>query len=195
MNQGLTILRAAQRVATRWKNNGGATREVAAFPSGSGFDDFAWRVSIADVESDGPFSRFDGIDRTIVLLGGDGMTLALDGAREHRLRQPFVPFEFSGETDVDGRLENGPTLDFNLMVRRNEARGKLVVLTGDGKVSIDAGVPLIFIARGEATLIAADGERVHLSTYDAARFNDPAQSWSLTLAADSVALAVHIRPA
>ena len=65
-----------------WKNGAGRTTEIAAHPAGAALDAFAWRVSIADVERDGPFSRFPGIDRTIVLLDGAGMRLACpDGAR------------------------------------------------------------------------------------------------------------------
>ncbi len=51
------------------------------YPAGAALDEFLWRVSIADVERDGPFSRFPGIDRTIVLLEGAGMRL-----RSGRLR-------------------------------------------------------------------------------------------------------------
>src|SRR6185369_11614525 len=58
-----------------WKNGGGRTIEIAVHPVGATLDAFQWRVSIADIERDGPFSRFPGIDRTIVLLEGAGMHL------------------------------------------------------------------------------------------------------------------------
>ncbi len=58
-----------------WKNGAGRTTEIAVYPPGASLDAFLWRVSIADVERDGPFSRFPGIDRTIVLLEGGGMRL------------------------------------------------------------------------------------------------------------------------
>src|SRR4029453_7140835 len=53
-----------------WKNGAGRTTEIAVHPAGAGLDAFAWRVSIASVERNGPFSAFPGIDRTIVLLDG-----------------------------------------------------------------------------------------------------------------------------
>ncbi len=62
-----------------WKNGGGHTTEIAAFPAGAGLASFVWRVSIADVLQDGPFSPFPGIDRTLVLLEGEGMRLSGDG--------------------------------------------------------------------------------------------------------------------
>ena len=56
-----------------WKNGGGSTDEIATYPRGAGLDAFDWRVSIAHVASDGPFSRFPGVERTITLLEGAGM--------------------------------------------------------------------------------------------------------------------------
>ena len=62
-----------------WKNGGGHTTEIAAEPPGAGMASFAWRVSVADIAHDGPFSAFPGVDRTLVLLAGDGMRLATAG--------------------------------------------------------------------------------------------------------------------
>src|SRR4029453_18819910 len=64
----LRLLRAADRVAIPWKNGGGITHDVAL--SGAGPDDFAWRVSIADIERPGPFSSYPGIDRSFVPVHG-----------------------------------------------------------------------------------------------------------------------------
>ena len=69
-----------------WKNGAGRTTEIAVHPPGAALDTFAWRVSIADVERDGPFSRFPGIDRTIVLLEGAGMRLR-SGRSDTRVRR------------------------------------------------------------------------------------------------------------
>ncbi len=54
--------------ATPWKNGGGVTREIVCQPPGAGLAAFDWRVSIATIASDGPFSLFAGIDRVITLL-------------------------------------------------------------------------------------------------------------------------------
>ena len=57
--------------ATRWKNGGGVTREVAKSPSQAPF----WRVSIANVDQEGPFSSFEGLDRILTVIEGKGMVL------------------------------------------------------------------------------------------------------------------------
>ena len=54
---------------------GGSTTEIAVAPPGAGFDDFDWRVSLATITQDGPFSAFPGIDRTLALVDGDGCLL------------------------------------------------------------------------------------------------------------------------
>ena len=112
-----------------WKNGAGRTTEIAVHPAGAGLDAFAWRVSIASVERNGPFSAFPGIDRTIVLLDGAGMRLSGAG-REIDLTTRFVPHEFRGDQSVDCTLVAGPCRDFNAMFRRGRARGSVAVVRG-----------------------------------------------------------------
>lgn len=104
---------------TPWKNGGGTTLELVCSPPGATLSDFDWRVSIATVAASGPFSRFPGIDRTIVLLAGEGMHLrSADGSVDHALIEPGVPFSFPGEAPIDARLVGDVCRDFNLMTRR-----------------------------------------------------------------------------
>lgn len=112
---------------TRWKNGGGATREVVNWPAGAGLDNFDWRVSIASITASGPFSLFPGVDRQIMLLEGDGVRLASD-AFDHRLVSPLEPFAFRGDGTVECTLLGGPSVDFNLMSRRARGTAELRVL-------------------------------------------------------------------
>ena len=59
----------------RWKNGAGWTREIALGPAGASADDFGWRLSVAELEHDAPFSAFPGIDRCIVVIDGAGMAV------------------------------------------------------------------------------------------------------------------------
>ncbi|RZL63467.1 MAG: HutD family protein [Variovorax sp.] len=112
---------------TPWKNGGGSTREVACWPPGASLDAFDWRVSIATIAASGPFSVFPGVDRTIMLLEGDGVRL--QSARfDHSLGTPHKPFAFDGEAAVDCSLRGGASTDFNLMVRRARGAATLRVL-------------------------------------------------------------------
>lgn len=145
----MTIVPFDRLKAVPWKNGLGITREIAVEPQGATMDDFVWRVSIADVDTASPFSRFPGIDRTIVLLEGDGFTMQLDGKPKHALTIPCVPFAFVGEATVEVTLAGGATRDFNLMVRRDVARGVVEVVTGPATLTVGGDIVLIYIAQGE----------------------------------------------
>lgn len=130
--------------AVPWKNGGGVTREIVCQPPGAGLDRFDWRVSIAHIASDGPFSAFAGVDRVITLLEGEGVRLSgTDGSFEHRLDTPLAPFAFAGETPVLGTLLVGDCHDFNVMTRRAACRAVVRVCRGAvDVVSAPAGVLL-----------------------------------------------------
>jgi environmental stress-induced protein Ves len=144
------IIRAADMQPQPWKNGMGVTREVARFPADAGSDDFVWRVSVAEVNSAAPFSTFPDIDRQIVLLDGGGFIMTLDGKQQHALTTPLQPFAFSGEAQVEVAMAGGATRDFNLMVRRTQANGRVEVITGPGSHVMPADGVLVFLARGTA---------------------------------------------
>ena len=104
---------------TPWKNGGGNTVELACSPPHAGLSNFDWRISIATVAASGPFSIFPGVDRTIVLLSGEGMHLrSARGEIDHALTRAGVPFSFPGDVAIDARLRKGVSRDFNVMLRR-----------------------------------------------------------------------------
>jgi len=145
-----------------WKNGGGHTTEIAAHPTGSGFASFAWRVSVADVVQDGPFSPFAGIDRTLVLLAGAGMRLTGDG-EPLELRTPFEPVSFSGESTLHCSLMAGPVRDFNLMVRRGAARGDVVVRREGGEPIAPADTYVCYAALGASECLVAGHPPISLA--------------------------------
>jgi len=107
----------------RWKNGGGWTTELALGGDGTDFD---WRVSIAEIETDGPFSTFPGCDRHIALLDGSGMRLEFDSAQPALLEQRLHFVHFSGEWKTYGALIDGPVRDFNLITRRERVRAEVL---------------------------------------------------------------------
>lgn len=128
------LLRVADYQRTRWKNDGGWTTQIASHPPAAGhtLGDFNWRVSIADIESSGPFSVFPDIDRELVLLAGNGIELDIDDEPPHRLDQRFQRIRFAGEQRVHCHLLAGPTRDFNVMVKRDRVSAEVIArpLTG-----------------------------------------------------------------
>lgn len=123
--------RRADLLAQPWKNGGGVTTELACMPVGASMAQFDWRVSIAHIASNGPFSAFPGTDRVITLLEGAGVALrSPDGQINHRLHTPLQPFSFDGAAQVSAELLGPDCHDFNVMTRRAACKSQVEVLHG-----------------------------------------------------------------
>jgi environmental stress-induced protein Ves len=122
---GSRVIHANEYRRERWRNDRGWTREIHA-QRGDGRDGWDWRLSIAEIEADAPFSAFPGIDRELVLLRGNGLRLRFDDGAEHLLEPPHGRLRFAGERAVTGELVDGPTHDFNLMWRREAIAAQLL---------------------------------------------------------------------
>ncbi len=128
------IVRDADLVRKPWKNGGGTTAEIAAFPDGADLEAVGWRISLADVGLDGPFSVFAGLDRTLTLVEGAGITLEVDGVRHH-LDADRPSFSFPGEARTIGWLPAGAIRDLNVMTRR-DAFTHRVRVAGPGRCTV-----------------------------------------------------------
>jgi environmental stress-induced protein Ves len=108
---------------TPWKNGGGITHEVARDREG---DNFGWRISIAEVGSDGPFSLFPGYRRCLTVIFGNGMELrGASGSIDARLLEPVW---FSGDDVFSAKLLDGPCLDFNVIFDPGKFNAEVEVL-------------------------------------------------------------------
>ena len=151
-----------------WKNGGGSTTEIAIGPPDSGFEDFEWRVSLATIEKDGAFSLFPGVDRTLALVEGHGMTLDIDG--ESILvtaAEPVVAFD--GASTVTAKLSRGGSTDFNAMTRSEVCYHTFGRRRLDGASTFvaRADVTVLFLAEGDTLEVSNEKERIGLVRYDA----------------------------
>ncbi len=119
-------MRLADIAATPWRNGGGVTRELAMWPNAG---DWVWRMSVADVDKSGPFSKFDGIERWFAVLEGAGVQLDVAGV-PHRVTAEDAPLFFDGAAITNCELIDGKTRDFNLMVRRGSELSRMVRVAG-----------------------------------------------------------------
>lgn len=163
---------------TRWSNGAGWTREIHAEAGRPGAD-WDWRLSIAEVGTAAPFSRFPGVDRELVLLAGDGMRLDFEDGESVDLEPPFGRHRFAGERTLVGAPVGGPTQDFNLMWRRDRVAadlwrrplvGAMVVfaepghtwaihvLAGEARFADGSGLPRL--GTGDTALLTAGDERL-----------------------------------
>lgn len=122
----LNVVNLDDAVAQAWRNGGGVTRELLTWPN---VDDWILRLSVADIEKDGPFSTFPGIQRWIVALTGVGMDL---GEPFNFRIEPGMPaYRFRGEHAPMCTLIDGPTSDLNLMIDEGRASGWLRRIVSD----------------------------------------------------------------
>ena len=162
-----------------WKNGGGSTIEIAIGPPDAGFENFDWRVSLATIAEDGAFSQFPGVDRTLALVEGHGMTLQIDG--EPSLICEAEPVaQFDGSSEVFAKLSRGVTTDFNVMTRSERCYHQFGRrrLSGDSRFVTRADVTVLFLAEGDSLELSNDEERIGLVRYDAVVL-DPDKTWNL----------------
>ncbi|PLQ01452.1 HutD/Ves family protein [Cupriavidus pauculus] len=166
---------------TPWKNGGGTTREIAVWPPGAGMDTFDWRISVADIATDGPFSAFPGIDRQIVLIDGAGVHLqAHDDSFCHKLVRVGEPFAFSGDTAIHAALVDGPTRDFNVMTRRGRCRAEVRLMRQPFTAVPGDATVLVLALRGDWDASdSRSGDSQHLSAGEGMLM--PASSPAVTL--------------
>ncbi len=175
--------------STPWKNGGGITRELLRLPKDSTLDSFALRVSVADVDTDAPFSMFPGVDRTLLILRGAGLDL-VDGSTNtvwKTLEPGLSPLQFEGMKPLVGCLTDGPIRDFNLMVRRSAAKGDLKIAKGPSTTSL-LDCCCVFMARGQALIMQGDAVWATLLEFD---FSAPPRDAYLVIEQDAVALVVN----
>lgn len=126
-----------------WKNGLGKTSEVAVFPDGSDLSrgDFLWRVSSAHVGAANSFSNFQGYDRILTVIDGEGLILNGNVLEEHQVCR------FSGEDSFFCELVNGAVDDLGVIVKRDQYRAELTIETIDSSaksISCDDGIHFFF---------------------------------------------------
>jgi environmental stress-induced protein Ves len=152
----MKILRADDYRRMPWKNGGGETVEIAVFPHDASVDSFDWRISMAGVAEDGPFSIFPGVDRTLSVLEGNGIDLTIDGRGATRLTQASAPLAFPADAPTTARLVDGPIRDLNVMSRRG-AFSHLVEHRSDPMLdSHSTQCRLVFCKRGDLRVSSGD---------------------------------------
>ncbi|RWY68849.1 HutD/Ves family protein [Rhizobium sp. WSM1325] len=164
----MRILRAGDHKRMPWKNGKGVTVEIAVFPPGASINDFDWRISMATVAEDGPFSIFPGIDRTLAILDGNGMVLDVAGSTPVLLTTASDPLAFPADIPVAARLEDGAITDLNVMTRRDGLTHTLIRIDVDGgrTVPLSPSTCLLLCHFG-ALSFRRDGETGALADGDA----------------------------
>lgn len=132
----MTIIRRSAFTTVPWKNGGGITHEVAKAEADGRL---LWRLSLAEVASDGPFSLFPGLARILTVIKGAGMDLLSPAGEVVHPLPPLSPVHFTGDELLTGRLRNGPCLDFNLIYDPQRFEASAEVVSGERSMQRQSG--------------------------------------------------------
>lgn len=184
------LIKASEFKAMPWKNGAGLTTQMAIEPEGATLESgFQWRLSMADVRSDGPFSVFPDCDRTLLLLKGKGMVLDFNGHGRKRLDTPLEPFRFEGDWHATGELIEGPCRDFNIIARKDLRHTVTVLRPEPRAVLTEAPTQLLYCLHGKARVTPPAQS---LGQHDLLRLEDGGVLEISAEAPDTIVIAVAI---
>ena len=124
----VTYLPSSDYQAMPWRNGAGVTHEIAIDDSsGESEAPFLWRLSMADLAGDGPFSEIADVDRILVLLEGEDVLLTIAGAAPEPLAE-HEAIAFPGDVTTSLTMAPGSGRDLNLMWDRTRVQGMVDIL-------------------------------------------------------------------
>lgn len=148
-----------------WANGRGVSYEVARENDESG--EWTWRLAIAPIVDDGPFSVLTGVHRELTLIEGEGLVLTIDGNMVACRRGEVV--DFSGDAHTHAALTSGPVVDLNVMARAGSERTMQIVAAPASITGFDCVVAL------DGVVVEVEGQTELLATRDALMGGGPVQ--------------------
>ena len=178
-----------------WKNGGGKTMQVAVHPEAADMDGFAWRISIATITRAGPFSIFPDTDRTLAILEGEALVLAVGEQPPVALSPESEPLSFAADQPVMAQPVGGAVTDLNVMVRRGHWRHAMRRLgfAAPSRAVLDLPQAVVVWIRGGG-MMQTDSGAMQASPLDAAYEAEPAQ-WTITADGPALAYVITFEPA
>lgn len=148
----ITIISPEQFVTVPWKNGKGVTTELAISEGGT-LTDFDWRLSMASVVEDGPFSDFSGYWRNLVLIEGQGISLQHDSDKTDHLHAILDVASFDGGCKTVGQLMSGSIIDFNIMTKDTTYSAKVSTYKNEQVVPLPkVDLAFVYCLTGEASV-------------------------------------------
>jgi environmental stress-induced protein Ves len=150
-----------------WKNGRGFTLEIAREPAAG--EDFAWRLSLADIDRDGDFSAYPGYRRALVLVAGERLRLTFRGHGRRTLDPARRGARFEGDWETHCAIPRGRCTDLSLIVSKGSGirlRAPKMLRVGSAKVGPAGSTVLaanlhaaLFVIAGSVAVIESTGAR------------------------------------
>ncbi len=135
----MRLVRRASYRRMPWANGRGVTEEILRIDRAEGM---LWRLSLAAVVENGPFSAFPGIERNLTVIEGPGFDLV--GPEGRRRAALFQPVGFSGDEAIVAEVVTGPSRDFNVMSARSLGAPVVEVVEAGAEVVAGPGPLCLF---------------------------------------------------
>lgn len=160
----MKLIRAEELRQGRWRNGLGISWDVATCPQDE--TEFGWRLAIARIDGDVPFSHYANVDRIFTLIDGVGLDLIFEDGRNLAVDRLFEPHAYACDVATLCRLRDGPCRALNLFVRRDAWKAAVEIRSGRVAVShhgpilvhaLDGSVSINAIRLSKGDTLQADG--------------------------------------
>ncbi|MEP6565630.1 MAG: HutD family protein, partial [Mesorhizobium sp.] len=158
----------------------------------AGLDDFDWRVSMARVDSGGPFSGFTGVDRTLAVLEGEGIVLDISGRPPATLTRVSAPLAFPADVPTSAALIAGPITDLNVMTRRGRMIHTVERLRISAPTEVQPAADTTLILPLDGDVMVAGAAPVRIGPLDALLLGSGAGKLRLEPAAETTLFVIRI---
>ncbi|MCH7329189.1 HutD family protein [Acinetobacter modestus] len=167
----IELLKAVNYKRMRWKNGAGYTVELAR-SEGDSLELFDWRISMADVKTSGDFSKFNGMQRILTVLDGQGIVLNIDN--HFRRLKTLQSVQFNGDSNTSCELIDGSIRDFNLIYdpQKYHVRYQWIVEPTASTILSSANLIFIFNQSPEPLEIEIDQQVFYLDHQDSLKIEN-----------------------
>lgn len=182
----------------RWANDGGWTTLLAGHQAGADCSTTPlWRLSIAEIDQDGPFSILPGMARVLVLLDGGGLELRNTDDGDMSIDLRLASLRFCGSATVHCRLINGPVRVFNVMTRHGRIHAKVVArpLQGTMMLFADPGDTWLVYALAGNVDLGLEGETHRVGPNELLQMGQLATPTRMSLQGTGEVILVRVRAA
>lgn len=141
--------------AMPWRNGRGVTLEIAREPARG--EKFAWRLSLADIDTDSEFSAYPGYRRALALVAGKSLHLRFRGHGSRQLDPLRRGARFEGDWATHCAIPKGRCTDLSLIVRKGLATAPAVVVRAPKTLRVKSSGRVLLAADLYGALFVIEG--------------------------------------
>lgn len=147
-----------------WRNGRGFTLEIAREPATG--ENFAWRLSLADIDEAGDFSAYPGYRRALILVAGERLHLRFRGRGNRILDPARRGTRFEGDWETHCAIPRGRCTDLSLIVRKGSGvivrAPKVMRVRSTGRTVLAANLQgALFVIAGSVAVSESIRARPH----------------------------------